>query len=148
MAPVRHVSLTHALAGLQNLRRADTPVQLRVGLQDGTVLDGTLQAASPTYVTLVLANAQAHHIPAANIRSVHRAHRRPLRMLAVLGLGVVLGTAGVGLLHQIPLLRSHFTTVVGAFLLLGAASAMQLVQHTRLGQWLRSWETLFDGGDR
>lgn len=144
MPSIQHYALTNTLAALEDLSRGDSVTRLRVGLKDGTVLDGTLESASLTHLALVLPNAQARLVPASEIRSVHSARRRPLRKLAVLGLGIILGTAGVGVLYQVPLLRPHFASVVGVFLLLGAAGAMQVVRRTVLGEWMTSWETLYD----
>jgi hypothetical protein len=144
MLPVQHPGLTRALTTLSQLQLSDSVVRLRVGLVDGTVLDGVLHSASADHVSIVLPRAQARYIAARDIRSVHRARRRPLRKLGLLALGIILATAAVVAMYEVPFLREHLPQAVGIFVLLAAAGATQVIARTGLGGWLTSWESLFD----
>lgn len=148
MLPVLHPGLTHALSSLGRLDQGAAPVRLRVGLWDGSVVEGTLLSASENHLSVVLPGAQARLVRVDEIRSVYRARRRRLRWLAVVAGGILAATAVIVGMSEVPLLRADMARAVGIFLLLGAALAMQVVAKTGLGAWLTAWETVFEAPDR
>jgi hypothetical protein len=148
MLPVLRRSLTHALSSLGGLDQGAATVRLRVGLWDGSVVEGTLLSASEKQLSVLLPGAQARLVRVDEIRSVYRARRRPLRWLAVVAGGILTATAVIVGMSEVPLLRAHMPRAVGVFLILGAALAMQVVARTDLGAWLTAWEAMFEAPDR
>jgi len=145
MLPARRSALSSALGALDESRGRGAKVRLRVGLLDGTVVDGILVSASADHLSLLLPSAQARYIPADQVRSVHQATRRPLRELAPVSLIILGTTAAVIPLARSDLLRSHLPTIVGSLVLLEFAFLVFLMKRTALGSWLTAWKTLFDG---
>jgi hypothetical protein len=91
--------------------------------------------------------ARAQHIPAGAIRSMHVARRRPFRELLLVALGIAVATAAAVGMAQVPFLRAHLATAIGALVICGAALTVKLVRRTGLGDWLTRWETLADVGE-
>ena len=144
MLPARRSALSNALTSLDQPRERGGEIRLRIGLLDGTVVDGFLISASADHLSLRLTSAQARYIPADQIRSLHMATRRPLRELAPVSLIILATTGAVIPLARSELLRSHLPTVVGSLVLLEFAFLVFLMRRTALGNWLTAWKTLFD----
>jgi len=144
MLPVRRAALSHALTVVAQLEAREQAVRLRVGLQDGTVLDGDLISASTDHLSLRLPVAQARYVPADQICSVHLAHRRPFRELAVVAVGIVAATATLVASASVPLLRAHVTQGAEVVITLGIGILGVLMARTGLRNWLTSWQTLVD----
>jgi hypothetical protein len=144
MLPARHSALAHALTALDQLQQADEEIRLRVGLPDGSVVDGFLLSASADHLSLRLPSAKAQYIPADQIHSVHMAKRRSVRELAPVSV-IILGTvAAIAALDRVPALHPHLPRMVGGLVLLEFAFLVFLMRRTALGSWLTSWKTLFD----
>jgi hypothetical protein len=144
MLPTRRSVLAQSLEDLSPLARGDQELRLRVGLLDGTVVDGALLSASAQHVSLRLDGAQARLVPAADISSLHLAVRRPLREFVLVGgliftvTGVLVGVVSLGWA------RPHLPQIAGGLAALGFALIVLLKRRTGLGHWLTSWRTLFD----
>lgn len=148
MLPTARDPMSQALVGLAPLRERDAGARLRVGLEDGSVADGLLLSASADHLSLRLPGAQARHIPAEQIRSVHLAHPHRAREWAVAGAGILLATAGLAGLTALPgigtYLRGHAQTAFGMVFYAGAGLLLLLLARTGLRDWLTRWETLVD----
>ena len=144
MLPARRSALSHALTAVAQLQERDTEVRLRIGLQDGSVVDGFLISASAEHLSLRLTSAKARYIPADQIHSVHMATRRPFRELVPVS-GVILGaTAALVGFARIPVLLPYLPRLAGGLAILGFAGVALLMKRTALGSWLTAWKTLFD----
>ncbi len=144
MLPVRHSGLAPALIALNAAHTGDQPVRLRVGLRDGSVVDGFLDSASAEHLSLRLPSAQARYVAVDQIRSVHLAVSRPLRGLLPVAV-IVAGTTGTLIpLWQVASLRPHLPMIVAGLVLLEFAGLALLMRRTALGGWLTAWKTLFD----
>jgi hypothetical protein len=144
MPPARHAALTHALMTLARLHGGDEEIRLRVGLHDGSVLDGFLVSASPEHLALRLPTAKAQYVPADQIRSVHVAQRRPFRELAAVVVLILGATAAVVGIARIAVLLPYLPRIAGGLAILGFALIVLLKRRTSLGHWLTAWRTLFD----
>ncbi len=117
---------------------------MRVGLPDGSVIDGFLLSAASDHLSIRLPDARARYIPVDQICSVHLARRRPFRELVPVS-GIIIGATtvlvGIGML---PALRPYLMRIAGVLAVLGFALVVHLVRRTALGDWLTSWKTLFD----
>jgi hypothetical protein len=144
MLPDRHSALTRALTALDHLQKADEEVRLRVGLPDGSVVDGFLLSAAADHLSLRLPSAKAQYIPADQIHSVHLARRRSFRELAPVSVIILGTTAAIAALYRVPGLHPHLPRIVGGLVILEFALLVLLMKRTALGSWLTSWKTLFD----
>lgn len=119
-------------------------MRLRVGLRDGAVVEGTLHSASSSHLSLVLDNARAQLIPASDISSLHIGVRRSGREFLLVTILILGATTVVVAAYFIEWLRPYIPRLAGVLALLGLALIAVLKRRTGLGQWLTSWQTLFD----
>lgn len=145
----RPPGLTWALTSLSADGKLAAGVRLRVGLLDGSGLEGDLISASPEHLSLLLPSLEARYLRAAELRSLHLATPRRAREWALAGVAVAGTTAAlVGLAATIPWEYVQ-NNVQRAFVVLfyaGAGLLSILLAKTRLRAWLTRWECLFDAG--
>lgn len=144
MLPAHQTGLTEALTTVAGLQHLDQQARLRVGLTDGSVVDGVLISASTGHVSLLLPTSKAQYIAAEHISSVHLATRRAGREFIIVG-GIVVGvTAVIVGVAQVPLLLSHLPRIAGSLTIFAFAGVVLLKRRTALGSWLTAWKTLFE----
>ncbi|MEP6574433.1 MAG: hypothetical protein ABJD11_17160 [Gemmatimonadota bacterium] len=122
-------------------------MRIRIGLMDGSMMEGTLISASPDHISLMLPTVRAEYIPAESIRSVAVAEPRPVRELLPVSLVIVAATAVLVGLAQFPALTPYFPRIAGGLAIFGLVGIVQLKRRTRVGGWLTSWKALFERRD-
>jgi hypothetical protein len=144
----RREVLSQALDTLAPLTMRDTAVRLRLGLTDGSVVEGFLISASREHLSLRMVPDQARYFPAEQIRSLHVAVPRRGREWALASVGIVGATAAVIGLTSLPAvgvyLRTHIQRAFGVVFYLGIGLLVILLAKTGLHDWLTRWDPLVD----
>jgi hypothetical protein len=151
MLPARRTATSDALVRVDDLRKMDRDIFLRVELYDGTLHEGSLVSATPDDLAIRMKGSRIVNFPAEEIRSLALGRPRHLRKWTLIGLGVA-GAGGLAaLVNSLPIFGSVHDQVMDltfhAFLWGGVGVAIVLLSTTRLRQWLTKWETIVDDPD-
>jgi hypothetical protein len=144
MLPTPWSGVSRALDELAPSAHTDTEVRLRVGLRNGTVVDGILLSASSDHVSLRLSDATAQLVAAGDISSLSIATRRPVREFLLVTILILAATTVVVVAYTLGVRAPYLAQIAAGSALLGFAAIAVLKRRTRLGRWLTSWRTLFD----
>lgn len=145
MLPARPTAVTPALEALEKLRGSEEGARLRVALLDDSVFEGELVSLSDGHLALGTP-AGMQYVPADQVRIIQRATRRTFREFLVLS-GMIVGvTAALVAVERVPFLEAHLNLreVAVGLCIFTFAGIVQLQRRTRLGAWLRGWETVVE----